>query len=215
MLTRSVLKFTTLALIATLAAACGGSPAAQPPEQPQAAPTSAATEAPAVTALPPLTPPSEPPSSQNNLDQTWAIPLGAAYELIGICQDAPMLANMTLDEQLGEEMTTLGLVMLGDQLTVVNSGLAGWQPTEAQVPYVDPLNQYATDFTATVSDWLNQEMDATEAQNYFNEQCPGVSTLLDDLNQLARDEGVSEDYLANMSDTYQGMPSIFDFLGPE
>lgn len=213
MLKRSGSILAALTLLLVFAVACGGSPS--PPAGPVEPLATADVGEELPTALPPLTPPAEPPSAPVNFDQTWAVPIGAAYELMGVCQDAPNLAGMVLDEQLGEEMSNLGLVMLGNQLTVVNSGLADWQPTEAQAPFAEPLNQFASLFADTISNWVGQQISAAEAQQVFDEQCPAVATLLDDLNQLAGEEGVPEDYLKNLSETYQSMPSIFDFIGPE
>ncbi len=102
--------------------------------------------------------------------------------------------------------------MLDDQLTIVASGLAKWEPLEVRRVYGDSLNELGVKFQDTLHMWLGDEISPSEALATLQQECPAVDTLSGDLENLAIENGVPSEFLDKYKKSYQSMPSIFDYL---
>lgn len=175
-------------------------------------PSFTATVGPSVTPAPPASPATPDQQPEEDLDLTWGIPIGAAYELGGVCADGSRLAQMAIDGELDQDTITLGLVMLEDQLSIVASGLADWQHEDFQADIYDSLVELREQFDGALFGWLNGEVPASDALEILQERCPTVATLSENLENLARDHGVPDEFLEEYKQSYESMPSIFEFL---
>jgi hypothetical protein len=209
------LLLSVIALSLVGCATSGPTPTATEPEpsptnSPEPKPTSTTTPSP--TPEHPASPTSPPEQPEEDMDMTWGIPLGAVYELRGACADGSKLAQMDVNDELDVDSIALGLFMLGDQLAIVEAGLAEWRPMESLTAYRDPLVELHTQVDDALFGWLAGEHSPSDALAILQEQCPTADTLLEDLENLAVENEVPNAFLDEYRESYESMPSIFEFL---
>jgi hypothetical protein len=196
--------------ITTLLMGCGSSRPVEDTLEPE--PSLTVIAGPSATPSPPASPATPDQQPAEDLDLTWGIPIGAAYELNSVCADGFTLAQMAMDSELNQDTITLGLVMLEDQLSAVASGLADSQNKDFQADIYDSLVELREQFDGALLGWLHGEVPASAALWILQERCPAVATLSGNLEHLARDQGVPVEFLEGYRQSYESMPSIFEFL---